>query len=228
MILWRWRWFLRKKSRPTPEALGLEPPINLGELRIVYVNLDRRRDRKKEIEKEFEGLGIQHAERFSAIENTDGGLGCAKSHTACLLLIGGEDFRPTLICEDDIEFLAPRETIESVVDEFLLNPLLDVLCLGNALIEKPKKISPQLSISNNVQTTSCYLVKKEAVSPLVEVAQKSVEGLSAGRDYGRYAYDQVWKSLQQGRLIFAVPNTRLVRQRSSYSDIEKKIVSYKS
>ena len=40
-----------------------------------------------------------------------------------------------------------------------------------------------------------------------------------------YRGDQAWKICQQS-LIFVIPETHMVVQRESYSDIEKKIVNY--
>ena len=48
-----------------------------------YINLDRRVDRRKEIEAELDNLGASY-ERFPAIQTSPGCIGCAQSHLAVL------------------------------------------------------------------------------------------------------------------------------------------------
>lgn len=52
-------------------------------MRGFYINLDRRTDRRAEIEKELEGLAM---ERFPAVSHPNGAIGCTMSHLACLKL----------------------------------------------------------------------------------------------------------------------------------------------
>ena len=50
--------------------------------KIFYINLDERKDRKEQIEKEFEKFEIplEKVERFEAIKHQYGMIGCSKSH----------------------------------------------------------------------------------------------------------------------------------------------------
>jgi hypothetical protein len=54
----------------------------------------------------------------------------------------------------------------------------------------------------------------------------SAKLIEEGKPLGLAAADQRWKQLQRRTLIFAIPRVRAARQRSSFSDIEGKEVSY--
>lgn len=227
-LLWRARWAWRTMRTPRAHRSNTASQgFSLDDASIVYINLAKRPDRDRQIRTEFDRLGLTGAHRFEAIEHANGGLGCALSHEACLAGALKNPGAVTIVCEDDVEFLAPRETIEALIDGFLQDSRLDVLCLGNAPVEPLIKISETLSIGNAIQTTSCYVVKARSVPLIAHSASKSAARLSAGKSYERNAFDQIWKKNQQGKLFFAVPNARVARQRPSFSDIEKKNVTYK-
>ena len=50
---------------------------------IFYINLEKRQDRKEEIENELNTHGLV-GERFDAIPHNPGCVGCAKSHLSVL------------------------------------------------------------------------------------------------------------------------------------------------
>jgi glycosyl transferase family 25 len=54
--------------------------------RIVYINLDRRTDRRQQLEDELQRLSIPGAkiERFAAVEHVEGLIGCGLSHLAVI------------------------------------------------------------------------------------------------------------------------------------------------
>jgi GR25 family glycosyltransferase involved in LPS biosynthesis len=54
--------------------------------KVFYINLERRKDRYEQINKELEIFPIEKVERFNAIE--EGKIGCLKSHLEVLKRIG--------------------------------------------------------------------------------------------------------------------------------------------
>ena len=46
---------------------------------VFYINLETRKDRKKQVEQELNALGWKY-ERFNAIRHTNGRIGCSMSH----------------------------------------------------------------------------------------------------------------------------------------------------
>ena len=226
-ILWKTRWKRRVAKPETPPAVVTGTEV-FSRLRSVYINLDHRQDRRRELEGEFKRLGLVPPERFSAIKREFGGLGCSESHRNCMSLDLAPHHLALMICEDDLEFLCTKEELQDTIAEFLNNPSLDVLCIGNASIEKPLPISGRLSLANNIQTTSCYVAKPHAIPHLFDAFDKSVNRLIAGGSWSRHALDQTWKEKQQGELFFAIPSRKLAKQRASFSDIELRDVAYRS
>jgi hypothetical protein len=167
---------------------------------------------------------VQEYTRIDAIKASVGALGCSMSHIKALNSWEISEERLLAVCEDDAMFKKSRSELDFVVEEFFANPYLSVLCLGN----NPTHVIPisgRLGISADVQTTSCYIVKHEAVGPLIAAAEQSVNMLSAGARPRRAAIDRVWKSAQQ-KFFFAVPLDLLVEQLPGYSDIEMSYRDY--
>jgi hypothetical protein len=219
-------WAFRHGRRSSSTNLKRGFKASFEDLNIFYINLDVRVDRKVHIEKELKKIGIQNHGRFSAIKRDNGALGCAASHHE-ILKHSTDKNKAVMIVEDDAEFLLPKAKYIQYLSEFLKNPAIDVLCLGNNVPDKRSifKISESFSISNDIQTTSCYIVKPRAIRLLKRMAAKSINGLKMTKNPEVHAIDIVWKIIQS-RIVFAIPNVQSVRQIDSYSDIEKKFVSY--
>jgi hypothetical protein len=223
--------YLRKLWQKQIPARAHKPPkekkFTFLDLDIVYINLDMRRDRQQHIESQLKAARIHNYQRFSAIADSNGALGCSKSHLSILEKYQSSN-KPLLVLEDDIEFLLPNTAILEYINEFMNDPRLDVLCLGNNIpdLKSILNISDKFSISNDIQTTSCYLAKPHVIQKMAKIAKKSVKGLELTKSPEVFAIDVVWK-IMQSKEIFVIPNVRCVRQIDSYSDIEKRFVSYK-
>ena len=219
-----------------------------------YINLDHRTDRKDIIRNEFSRLGFCGI-RISAVSNTDGALGCIDSHVKILSsapaytpVLEGEDEtvinmiigpKPTAtwVCEDDIQFLVDRPTLELYIKEFMESDA-DILCLGYGS-RKDEPYSAHLMRSYDLQTTSSYIVKNKFKSTLKDLwstvsackhsnikhpLQSDFKKLKVHKgDF--WCADQCWKILQQSH-VFVIPKTRCIKQRGGYSDIEKQYVDY--
>ena len=195
-------------------------------LPIVVINLDRRADRLEATAAELQKVDFLSHERFSAFETPDGRVGCSQSHIAVL-----EDFVESgravlMVCEDDVNFVEPGAILRETLKEFFQDPVLDILCVGNNVQQEPVKWSSLLSLSSDTQTTSCYVVKRQAAKVLLRNFRRGEARLRKSGQYSRFAIDIYWKRLQRGRLVFCVPSKRLVMQRPSFSDIEKVWVDY--
>jgi len=197
----------------------------LDDCLIKYINLDERVDRDTLIKSSFEQLNLNSYSRFSAIKESPGSLGCSKSHYDIVSSWKPKKNQLLMVCEDDIEFLLSKDQINEIINEFANNDKLSVLCLAyNHRLENP--ISPLLSISANIQTTGCYIIKDYMKPVLESTFQYSIDLHDAKINNGYSAIDQVWKILQTD-FFFAITNLRAAYQRESYSDIENKIVNYK-
>lgn len=196
----------------------------LLKIKIVYINLAHRNDRKRQIIREFNNMGIFFAERFDAIKNNNGALGCAYSHLKVLELWNPEENEYLLVFEDDIVFDFELNEFLKLIQMFVADNNLDILCLGfNNYNEF--SYNDYFKLTTNTQTASCYLVKSHMKTPLVENYKKSIYLLENNIDDEYAAIDQVWKKLQSD-FNFVIPTKRVVFQRESYSDIESKVVDY--
>jgi hypothetical protein len=201
-----------------------------------YINLDYRRDRRFQVETEFNRLGIDSAVRVPAIFDKDGASGCLQSH---ITTINNDLLKvdATWICEDDIQFLVDRARLDIYIKEFMESDA-DILCLGGAS-RKNAEYTSNLWRTFDLQTTSSYIVKdrfKHILADFWKVIVDCRVNNSANPYKEQYdnlqvnkgdplAADQSWKVLQQSH-IFVTPKTRCIIQRASYSDIEKQDVNY--
>lgn len=203
--------------QPIPAADVLQAPD--ARLQTVgpalCINLDRRTDRWTLFTENFDKFKVPYT-RFSAVEDTNGALGCAKSHVAVLEL--QQDLPLAFVVEDDAMI---QEPIEAFIDEFLKSDA-DVLLLGYNT-RSFKNYSSTFFRVVDAYTTSCYIVKAKALPDVLASFRKSVEDLSKKI---RNPIDLEWHKLQKRR-VFVVPKRHVVIQRESYSDIERKIVNYK-
>ena len=72
--------------------------------KIVYINLERRQDRREEIEQELVQYGLS-GERFNAISHELGLAGCNLSHIQVLKDAEEANLENLLVLEDDFQFL---------------------------------------------------------------------------------------------------------------------------
>ena len=196
------------------------------EIQSFFINLDSRKDRKEKTLEEFAQLGLSPPTRFVGAVRNSGGLGCATSHRNLMRHLAKTADGLVLVCEDDVEFRATLDEIDTTVRDFQNRPALGVLCLAYRNRGPRLPISPQLALANNIQTAACYIVKPSAMTALQESFEASVTSLEAGGPWSRYANDQLWKRLQNGRTYFCIPRVPLAGQRAGFSDIAMKDTFY--
>jgi glycosyl transferase, family 25 len=195
-------------------------------VQIRYINLDHRIDRKNSIETEFSKLNISAYKRFSAIANQNGALGCALSHYELVKTWDTKQNEFLMIFEDDVIFDCQFDYLSQVIQSFLVDNNLDILCLGYNSFNSVG-YNEYFDITSNTQTMSCYIVKAHMKDSLISNFSLSVDLLKQDIDkqFGT-AIDQVWKTLQ-GKYVFAITKERLLYQGEFLSDIENKVVNYK-
>lgn len=90
--------------------------------KIIYINLDHRKDRKEQILNEFNKMDIKEPKihRIDAVhEKYNGHIGCAKSHIKALNYAKGNNYKNVVIFEDDFIFTKNKEDINSKLNKFL-------------------------------------------------------------------------------------------------------------
>lgn len=200
----------------------------MDDIKIVYINLDKRPDRRDHMINEFNSIGVKNFERFSAIEikndNLDkkslGGIGCGLSHIKVLEKYS--DCELLMIVEDDATFMVGKDYISQLIEKFKKSDGV-VLCLGFDSY-KDSFYNGLFKRTYHSLTTSCYIVKKSFFEELKNSFNNSIQNLMTNKNqYHLYAIDQTWTLLQKNN-IFLIPNIHVVKQYSNYSDIVQKHV----
>ena len=201
--------------------------------RIVYINLDSRTDRKEQIEDELKMLKIpsDKIERFNAIQNDKGYLGCTLSHISVLKRAKEEKWENVLIFEDD--FCSNHEADKweaKLQDVFREVSEYDVILFSYGARSKEKYYIECKETSVNktisIQTASGYLVHRQFYDHLIHNFEEGYSNLINNPDkYSVYALDQYWKKLQPSSNWFHIIPS-MGKQRGSFSNIENCFVDY--
>lgn len=208
-------------------------------MKIDYfcINLDKRSDRWESFVKSATQAGFDEDEiqRFSAIENTFGALGCAQSHLIILtsfLIHSESDF--LCIFEDDFIFTSKKFDIIKNIKELSDRTNWDALLLSGTFVTNYNNdITINTKKLIEAQSACAYIVNKNYVHIL---AQKFIESVSHLKEFqnmkdlhnwivSRAAIDVYWKSLMRSHNWY-ICLPIMGHQSSGYSDIEKKFVDY--
>jgi len=192
--------------------------------KIVYINLERRQDRREQIEYELNTMGLS-GERFNAIPYDPGIVGCNMSHTQVLRQAAADGLENLLVFEDDFQFLVDKPTFyKQMEDFFALNITWDIVLLSYNL-KSSTPYNDLIGYARDAQTTSGYLINKTCFKPLADCIEAATEKLITTGQHWNYALDQAWKTLQQTGDVFYF-TTRIGKQRPSYSDNSKAFMDF--
>lgn len=195
--------------------------------KIIYINLDKRPDRKNEIENELNKYNLNY-ERYSAIEHPNGAIGCSYSHLNVLKIAKENNYKNILILEDDFTFLVTKEEFEFELSRFFntFQNNYDVCMLSyNVNYEIPLFNCNFVNKILNAQTASGYIVNNHYYDKLINLYEKSIPFLEQTGIDLYYTNDQIWKTLQPLDNWYKL-NTRIGKQRSNYSNILNYYVDY--
>jgi GR25 family glycosyltransferase involved in LPS biosynthesis len=187
---------------------------------IFYINLDKREDRKQEIETELSNYNLsEQAERIPAILTPGQGiLGCTMSHLHALQLAKQRGYRNVLILEDDFQFTVSREEWENLLSQFFDAEIEYEVCMISFNMKQSQPTEyPFLQKVVEAQTASGYIVHESFYDRLIELYEWAIPLLEQTREHWNYANDQCWKKLQPASKWYAF-STRCGRQRAGYSD----------
>ena len=193
---------------------------------IFYINLDRRTDRRAQIEAELDKFELP-CELFHGIAKDMGILGCGLSHLAIYKLAKKRGYKNVLICEDDLYFLVDKQTLEEELTKFFdSNIYYNVLMLAynvNESEEVPK--FPFIRRLLDSQSAACYIVNENYYDKLIELYEHTMPLLEQTGQHWLYANDQCWKALQPNDKWYYFV-TRLGRQRDGFSDNAGQYMEY--
>jgi len=216
----------------------------------LYINLDRRKDRRSRIESELRKAQIS-AERIEAVEvdpsdtvlkgcwdtnatNTCAGqLGCKLSHVKALEYAAHKNWSHVAIFEDDfqwVEVIDPMRVLQIISNIQAKKPDWDVIVISLKILEKEIIESQAEQIGQNLtadliqitkaQTTHGYLVHSLMYPVLIE----TFRNCDVRSSYVT-AIDTCWQPIQKLTKWYGI-FPQLGTQGSSFSDIEGFPVSY--
>ena len=187
--------------------------MKLEDIPVLYINLDKRKDRKEHIEKQFEDF--KSVERVDAIDTPHNGYeGCVLSHIKALEYAKQIGYDEVIICEDDFEWVDKDNFVYPEID-------FDV-CMISGKINKKEFISWNYNKVLDGRHTDCYLIKKHFYDKLIHNFKEGYEKLKINNEHCNYI-DVYWLSLQKENM-FITPSLTIGRQMEGYSDIQKKIM----
>ena len=196
---------------------------------IVYINLEKREDRKKVILKELEKIetDMSRVNKVSGIYiPKNGHKGCVQSHISALNIAKMNNWKQVLIFEDDMELnVSPDEfnnSINEMLDYVKDNISWDVIMLATGHTNKTDVVGDIVRI-NSGTTSSGYIVNNHYYDKLIELFTNCNENMtsdkwSGGAEWEPYALDQQWRQLQENDNWYGFKKD-LIKQRNISSTI---------
>lgn len=198
-------------------------PLTTIQSKWLCINLDERTDRLHDMVKHMEDLEIDF-ERFSAIKNSNGALGCMDSHIACLEKAIQNNLQYVIIMEDDCEFIIDQKEITYYINNFLQTDS-PVMVFGSTNIKR-EFYNDIFDRGMNIFTATCYIVKRNYFETLKSCFMSGRIGLLKTQSHN-FAIDVVWHALQD-KDIWLIPKKKTIHQRPSYSNIQHTFVDYRN
>jgi GR25 family glycosyltransferase involved in LPS biosynthesis len=197
-------------------------PINNYFDKIYCINLDKRKDRWKQCEKEFQKHSLE-VERFPAVDGTKltprsdwmskGRLGCAMSHLGVLNKMVQKNYKKVLILEDDVQLIDDftnkiKEKLPFIPADF------DVLYFGGNNPHILEDVNPHIKKISDVLTLHAYAVSINFVKFIIPKIQKLND-----------AVDCIYRNNTPNfNCYIFIPY--LAHQRAGFSDIEERETDY--
>jgi GR25 family glycosyltransferase involved in LPS biosynthesis len=204
-----------------------------NKIKVFYINLDNRTDRKDLVEGELNkifddytrvsaenGLSkINHAKLSPMI-------GCALSHIKALNMALETNEENIVIIEDDFQLEMDPEYTKQVINNILEQDFNMTILSYHMPMVKLSNIRNNIADIKNGQTTCAYLIKGNYIKTLINNLEDGIGKLLVSKNLDAHSLDQNWKSLQipENKVYGSVP--RIAKQRSNYSDIVGGNVSY--
>ena len=200
--------------------------------RSYIINLIDRKDRKRQVEKEFMTLGVkipnERVRFYDAIRPTDkagfpniGTRGCFISHRNILELAKKDHLRNVLILEDDVSFRAAAPSFEQSLIKQLELEDWDMVYFGYLSPPDDALSGPLVQWPNDITGTHFYAVNGKFIGPLLEYMNKC-ESLPLGDPFG----GPMSPDAVQNHMRYIIPNIKvllsapsLAHQRSSRTDV---------
>jgi glycosyl transferase family 25 len=199
---------------------------------IVYINLEKRDDRKRLILNELQKIetDMNRVNKVSGVYiPKNGHKGCVQSHISALNIGKMNRWKYIMIFEDDMELnVSPDEfnnMVNSILEYMTRNKIKwDIIMLATGYNNKIKLNDTDDFIKIKSATTSSgYIVNSHYYTTLIELFTHCNENMSrdkwsGGKDWEPYALDQQWRKLQEKDNWYGFTKD-LIKQRNISSSI---------
>jgi len=186
---------------------------------VRYINLEKRTDRKKEIESELRRMGIENFKRFPAVNHEKTEIGCFLSHLNLLKEARDKKHKNVLVLEDDFEFVVSKEDFWKFMNSIKDLDYDVIMFVYNT--QAHEDFNDNLIKVKSAQTAAGYLVNSKFYDALIENFEEALPKFIETGEHWHYANDQCWKSLQPHSKWYAF-RPSIGKVRASYSDIQGK------
>jgi glycosyl transferase family 25 len=186
---------------------------------IVYINLDHRTDRRESIEQTLSFLPSNKIQRFSAIREEKGSIGCTKSHIAVLEMAIQEKWKNIFIVEDDMVWFNNFTDKLSLLTR-KLEESYDVIVLAGGT---PSYNSQTLKLYK-CHCTGAYIVHCNYYETLLRNFKEGLAKLE--QTYGKTEsnnIDMYWQRLQEKDNWFLI---QMLYNPPGFSDIKQRTMDY--
>lgn len=181
-----------------------------------YINLKKREEKKKKCIHQLGRIGIHNANRFDAIWDKIGLVGCAKSHIQCIENAKRDKWPFICIFEDDVVF-TDTEKLQQLVSNYFQSEY-DVLFLGAWIRNNQYRIiNPDIYQVSYACCAHAYIVKEHYYDILLS---NLYEGVRLKEKYpykNEYNNDEYIQLLQQ-KDTWLCFNPIMATQLDGYSD----------
>ena len=200
------------------------PPDSINDYvnHVLYINLDSRVDRRKQIERQLQIFNTSKITRIPGIlESEYPYIGCLKGHIKALETAKENGWDNVLIVEDDAVW-TNVENAYPIFEELVKNPY-DVIMLGGTMAEYDKET---YRIKRS-QSSSSYMVSKHYYDTFINKAKEVLNSFVPGVTEERDVVVDIAVSwpLQAADNWFIVAPPLMI-QAPGFSNIEKKHVDY--
>ena len=190
--------------------------------KVIYINLEKRTDRKESIEKELLlYFPPEKIIRFNAISENPGYIGCSKSHIGAIKLAIKNNWNNCLIVEDDMIW-NDFDKGYSILTQLIKNKF-DIILFGATYFS----FNPKTLRLNYGRSRTAYLISQHYYKVLLKNFEEGLNELITKKIYSSYGGDVYWRKLQEKDNWFIV-SPALSIQKNDYSDIQNRNVDYKS
>jgi len=187
--------------------------------KVIYINLDHRTDRRKEIEDVLCEIPSEKIVRFNAIKHERGNIGCTMSHIAVLEMAIENNWKNYLVVEDDAVWSSNFQKSYELLLQLVEKPH-DVIQLGSTYTQYDKETYK----CTKAWTTTAYIVQSHYYSTLLENFKEGLQKLIETGIGPHYAIDVYMGQLQRKDSWYVVVPSLMI-QRPGYSDIEKHVIN---